>query len=380
MRGDTTRAKEGLSWLPPIGKRDVEGLMAATYEGLVLRASSCLATLDGVAGLERLLVERWRRMEAEGVTRVVEGDDEDDVLMALSLDLRRGPARVDTADWTNSLFTLTRREAEQAVESACEAISCRLVHGELRIALYERLYRFHARGARLEPALQEVDRVLGLCCASAHDGLPSRLARSVYVELLTAYTHVLLDGGPLRLFVPDDVDVLEADLTAMQALFHADADGLSLDEVETAAEHVGAILDAMALETPVLIANYKQALSTPSRPLAVSASSGVRASNAAPLAAALDPDVLLRVLCHRAEHAASKFLKTLKINKHLPLTVQGQATEAIQKVKNKTPTGSGLLRSFQRASSKAPEHQQAHGAASSSPARSISSRFGSLRR
>lgn len=190
--------------------------------------------------------------------------------------------------------------------------------------------------------------MLGLCCAAAHEALPGRLAWSVYVELLAALEQVLLDGGPLRLFVPDDVDVLEADLAALQALFHADADGLDMEDVERAAEGLGAVLDAMALETPVLVANYKQALAASGRPLARAATAGPAAAH---LAAALDPDVLLRVLCHRAEHAASKFLKGLKIGKQLPLTVQGQASEALQKVRSKAPSGGGLLRGFSRSSS-----------------------------
>ncbi|KFM27238.1 hypothetical protein F751_4508 [Auxenochlorella protothecoides] len=202
-----------------------------------------------------------------------------------------------------------------------------------------RLYRFHVQAARLGGVLQEVDRVLGTLCAGAHDALPALLARALCAELLDALAFVLLDGGPLRLFVPGDVDALEADLTALQALFHAEADGLELDEVESASAPLSAILDAMALDTDVLIANYKQALALPARPLATTQ------HGAAPAPApALDPDVLLRVLCHRAEHAASKFLKGLKINKRLPLSAVGQAGAAPQKVKSKTSPG--LLRGF----------------------------------
>ncbi|RMZ57126.1 hypothetical protein APUTEX25_002358, partial [Auxenochlorella protothecoides] len=177
-------------------------------------------------------------------------------------------------------------------------------------------------------------QVLG-CLSEAVLGL----LRDYHGSLLDALAFVLLDGGPLRLFVPGDVDALEADLTALQALFHAEADGLELDEVESASAPLSAILDAMALDTDVLIANYKQALALPARPLATTQ------HGAAPAPApALDPDVLLRVLCHRAEHAASKFLKGLKINKRLPLSAVGQAGEVLQKVKSKTSPG--LLRGF----------------------------------
>ncbi|KAK2078367.1 hypothetical protein QBZ16_003207 [Prototheca wickerhamii] len=323
--GDGARAR---------GPRDVEGIMAASYERLVLRGSACLALLDGLRALQRQVVERWSRAEAAGVAGVIEGGAVVDGEVLMELDLGRGNNMnrppPNSLDWAQHLFAQTRERAERGVAAACEAVACRLVHGELR------------------PALQEVDRVLGLCCAAAHEALPGRLAWSVYVELLAALEQVLLDGGPLRLFVPDDVDVLEADLAALQALFHADADGLDMEDVERAAEGLGAVLDAMALETPVLVANYKQALAASGRPLARAATAGPAAAH---LAAALDPDVLLRVLCHRAEHAASKFLKGLKIGKQLPLTVQGQASEALQKVRSKAPSGGGLLRGFSRSSS-----------------------------
>lgn len=48
----------------------------------------------------------------------------------------------------------------------------------------------------------------------------------------------------------------------------------------------------------------------PPRPLQARPLSGSRPrGGASGLALAMDPDVLIRILCHRADHAASKFLK-----------------------------------------------------------------------
>lgn len=84
----------------------------------------------------------------------------------------------------------------------------------------------------------------------------------------------------------------------------------------------------------------------PARPL-----TAARRGGGATAAAVMDADVLLHVLCHRAEHAASKFLKTLKINKRLPLGVAGQAGEALRQagetIKHvKAKTSPALLRSL----------------------------------
>ena len=44
--------------------------------------------------------------------------------------------------------------------------------------------------------------------------------------------------------------------------------------------------------------------------------------------AATDPDILLRVLCHRADHAASKYLKDKhKVSKKLPNVVAASVSQ-----------------------------------------------------
>jgi hypothetical protein len=52
----------------------------------------------------------------------------------------------------------------------------------------------------------------------------------------------------------------------------------------------------------------------------------------------MDPEVLLRILCHRADHAASKYLKKdYKIPKKIPGTLSASVGEVAQKA-------GGLLR------------------------------------
>jgi hypothetical protein len=55
--------------------------------------------------------------------------------------------------------------------------------------------------------------------------------------------------------------------------------------------------------------------------------------------AAMDPDVLLRILCHRADHAASKYLK--KEHK-IPKKIPGSLSTSVSDITHKA-TG-GLLR------------------------------------
>ncbi|KDD72806.1 hypothetical protein H632_c2874p0 [Helicosporidium sp. ATCC 50920] len=85
---------------------------------------------------------------------------------------------------------------------------------------------------------------------------------------------------------------------------------------------VSSVLDAMQLETGILIDAYRAAAAH-AKPL----KKGAAAPKAAVMA--LDSSVLLRVLCHRAEHAASKFLKSQKIPKRLPAQSMSSRAAAV---------------------------------------------------
>lgn len=61
-----------------------------------------------------------------------------------------------------------------------------------------------------------------------------------------------------RLFIPEDAAALEEDLEQVQTLFHADGDGLPCPEIVQLCGALSALLDVMALDTGILIANYEQ--------------------------------------------------------------------------------------------------------------------------
>lgn len=54
-----------------------------------------------------------------------------------------------------------------------------------------------------------------------------QVAAALLAEVCSAYEHVLLDGGPTRVFIPADVDLINADLAQVKNLFYADGDGIS---------------------------------------------------------------------------------------------------------------------------------------------------------
>ena len=111
------------------------------------------------------------------------------------------------------------------------------------------------------------------------------------------FERVLLDGGPYRLFVPSDVQLLEHDVLKMRLLFLGDGEGLPQAEVDKAFRPLSELLSVMELSTSILIENFEQAEDPKARS---PNGQGVKAFN---------PNILKKILAHRAERTASKFLK-----------------------------------------------------------------------
>ncbi|KAK9853633.1 hypothetical protein WJX84_001605 [Apatococcus fuscideae] len=144
--------------------------------------------------------------------------------------------------------------------------------------------------------LGQLDGLLGDLATHLPSALHPPLIRSLLQALADALVRVLLDGGPFRLFAPDDCGMIEEDLDALAALFHADGEGLPREDVDRILNPLSELLTVLQLETPILIDNFKQA-----RTRGVPTGSG--------RLLAYDPAVIQHVLAHRPDHAASKFLK-----------------------------------------------------------------------
>lgn len=111
------------------------------------------------------------------------------------------------------------------------------------------------------------------------------------------FERVLLDGGPYRLFVPSDVQLLEHDVLKMRLLFLGDGEGLPQAEVDKAFRPLSELLSVMELSTSILIENFEQTEDPKSK---APNGQGVKAFNS---------QILKKILAHRAERTASKFLK-----------------------------------------------------------------------
>ncbi|MCD7447585.1 hypothetical protein HAX54_032203 [Datura stramonium] len=161
------------------------------------------------------------------------------------------------------------------------------------------LYHGGVEGARLETILPQFDRVLSDVCALIDDTLRDIVVKSIFKASLEGYVWVLLDGGPSRAFSDFDVVMMEDDLNILKDLFVADGEGLPRSLVEEEPRFAHQILSLFSLRAESVI----QLLMTSSEH-----SSGLEAHKYGHRHLG-DAHTLIRVLCHKKEREASKFLK-----------------------------------------------------------------------
>ncbi len=63
---------------------------------------------------------------------------------------------------------------------------------------------------------------------------------------------------PGRLYIPDDTELIEADLEELTAMFYADGEGLPRADIAEALAPISDLLTVLGLDTGILISNLKQ--------------------------------------------------------------------------------------------------------------------------
>ncbi|PQQ21385.1 uncharacterized protein Pyn_17972 [Prunus yedoensis var. nudiflora] len=111
---------------------------------------------------------------------------------------------------------------------------------------------------------------------------------------------VLLDGGPSRAFCDSDILLMEDDLATLKEFFVADGEGLPRSLVEQEAKFAEQILNMYSFQTESIIQMLMAASEQISSGLDSHDHNHVRLNNA---------HTLVRILCHKKDREASKFLK-----------------------------------------------------------------------
>lgn len=197
-------------------------------------------------------------------------------------------------------FNIIRDTATDAINKICDFIGTKVVFWDLRDSFLFRLYCGNVEDARLDSILPHVDTVLDQICDLIDDALRDLVVLSICQAALEAFVWVLLDGGPSRAFSDSDIPMMEDDLNMLKDLFVADGEGLPRSLVQKKAEFAEQILSLFALQTGTVI----QMLMTASEHI----STGLDSRKHGRLCLG-DAQTLVRVLCHKKDREASKFLK-----------------------------------------------------------------------
>lgn len=188
-------------------------------------------------------------------------------------------------------FDGSRKDINAAIDRICEFTGTKIIFWDLRVPFIENLYRSNVSESRLETLIEPLDVELNQLCDIIVEPLRDRIVTSLLQASLDGLLRVLLDGGPLRLFVSSDVKYLEEDLEFLKEFFISGGDGLPRGVVENQVARVRQVIKLQGYETRELIDDLKSA----------------SASDRSKLGA--DTKTLLRILCHRSDSEASQFLK-----------------------------------------------------------------------
>ncbi|KAF8027381.1 hypothetical protein BT93_E0321 [Corymbia citriodora subsp. variegata] len=199
----------------------------------------------------------------------------------------------------STTFNSIRDTSTNAIGMVCDLIGLRMVFWDLRDKVLSCLYCGNVESARLDKFLSHFDTVLNRICGLLDESLRDLVVLSVYRASLDAFIWVLLDGGPSRAFSETDVSLIEDDFTMLKEFFIADGEGLPRSLVEKEAQFAAQILQLFSLKTDTVIhmlLNASQRIS-----------SGLHARRHGSIPD--DAYILIRVLCHKKDREASKFLK-----------------------------------------------------------------------
>lgn len=203
-------------------------------------------------------------------------------------------------------FELSPAACIEAIQQLSEAAAYRIVFHELGPALWDGLYAGDVSSARIDPLIEELEKNLLMISDTVHERVRTRIISDIMRASFDGFLFVLLAGGPSRVFSKQDCQIIEDDFKALKDLFWANGEGLPSELIEKYTTTARAVLPLFRNDTESIIERFKRVTleaygSSAKSRLPLPPSTGEWGPN--------EPNTLLRVLCHRNDDVASKFLK-----------------------------------------------------------------------
>ncbi|XP_068663994.1 protein unc-13 homolog [Aristolochia californica] len=209
-----------------------------------------------------------------------------------------------------SYFDLARSSIHTAYQHVSEVAAYRLIFLDSNTVFYESLYAGDVANARIRPALRILKQNFTLLVAILTDRAQPLALKELMKASNEAFLMALLAGGGSRVFLRSDYDMVSEDFANLKRVFCTCGEGLIPEEVvEQEAEVVEGVVGLMGQSTEQLIEDFT---------IVACEASGIRlegSSQKVPMPQTTgrwnrtDPNTILRVLCHRNDDAANRFLK-----------------------------------------------------------------------
>ncbi|KAG5404199.1 hypothetical protein IGI04_010318 [Brassica rapa subsp. trilocularis] len=210
----------------------------------------------------------------------------------------------------SSYFDFTYAGIESACQHVSEVAAYRLIFLDSNSVFYESLYIGDVTNSRIRPALRVTKQNLTLMSAILADRAQALAMREVMKSSFEAFLMVLLAGGYSRVFYRSDHSLIEEDFENLKRVFCTCGEGLIPEEVvDRDAEIVEGVIQLMSQPTEQLMEDFSivtcetsgMGMVGPGHKLPMPPTTG-RWNRS-------DANTILRVLCHRNDRVANRFLK-----------------------------------------------------------------------
>ncbi|XP_042031678.1 protein unc-13 homolog [Salvia splendens] len=204
-------------------------------------------------------------------------------------------------------FSLSVASSMEGIRELSEAIAYKVVFHDLSYLLGDHLYLGEVSSSRIEPFLEELEQNLEIISVTVHDRIRTRVIIDVMKASFEGFLLVLLAGGPSRAFSMQDARMIDEDFKALSDLFWSNGDGLPADVIDKVSAAVKGVLSLFETGTESLVEQLKRVtrggndVSAAKWRPPLPPTTGQWSAN--------DPNTIVRVLCHRNDKIASKFLK-----------------------------------------------------------------------
>ncbi|OVA11845.1 Protein of unknown function DUF810 [Macleaya cordata] len=212
---------------------------------------------------------------------------------------------------TPSYFDVARSSIQTTTQNVSEIAAYRLIFLDSNSVFYDSLYVGDVVNARIRPAVRILKQNLTLLAAMVTDRAQPLAVKEVMKATFEAYLMVLLAGGSSRIFTRSDHEMIEEDFESLKRVFCTCGEGLVAEEVvEKEAEIVEGVVGLMGQGTEQLVEDFSIVACETSGMGVVGAGQKLPMPPTTGRWNRADPNTILRVLCHRNDSIANRFLKT----------------------------------------------------------------------